>query len=125
MARQRYISSSGSDFGFALGAGVVVLLIIVLYVLVRLLASMIKTIVKYHRVSRALWYSLACLAGLSVLGALLAALSHAPGFLSLALLGLVVVCLTCVVVARVHANTFMVGSGVSIQQAVLKRNWWN
>jgi hypothetical protein len=125
MARQRYTNGSGSDFGFALGAGVVVLLIIALYVLVRLVASMIQTIVKYHRVSRALWYSLAGFVSLSLLGAILASLTHSPGFLSLALLGMVVVFLTCGVVRHVHANTFMIGSGVSIQTAVLKRNWWN
>jgi hypothetical protein len=125
MARLRYASSSGSDFGGALGAGVVVLLIIALYVLVRIVASMIHTLVKYHRVSKALWYSMALVFTLAVVGGMLAFLSHNPGFLSLLMLGVVQLFLTCVVVERQNATTFMVGAGVSIQQAVLKRKWWN
>ena len=126
MARHGYSHGSdlGSDVGSAIGGGLVVLAVIAVYILVRMSCYIVQTFVKYHNVaSKPLWYSLSGFVLLSVLGGVLSAVFVNQSFASLVGLGFLQLFLTCVVVQRQHANTFMV-QDMSIREAMLHRKWW-
>ncbi len=124
MARHGSGSSSDGDLGGAVGGGLVVLAIIAIYILVRMTVYILQTFVKYRKVAaKPLWSSLYAFVLLSLLGGVLSMLFDNQGFSSLGGVGFLLLFLTCVVVQRQHANTFMV-EDMSIKEAILHRKWW-
>jgi hypothetical protein len=116
-------SDFGSDLGSAVGGGLVVIAVFALYVLFRMVVYIVQTFMKYHNVAKALWYSLSIFGLLSILTGVLSALLVNKESFALAGSGFVQLFLTCVVVQRQHANSFMV-EDVSIRDAILHRKWW-
>jgi hypothetical protein len=126
MSRHGYSHGSGSDFGVDIGGGIAVLAVIVLYILFRMTVYIILTFVKYHKVAaKPLWYSFGVFVLLTVLGSLVAVLLNNQAPFGLEGIGFVQLFLTCVVVRRQYANTFMSSEGISMTEAVLKRAWWS
>jgi len=123
MARHGSGSSSDGGLGGAVGGGLVVLAVIAIYVLFRMTVYIIQTFAKYHNVAKALWYSLSLFVLMSILSGILSALLVKQDYSALVGIGFVQLFLTCVVVQRKHANTFMV-EDVSIRDTILHRKWW-
>src|SRR5712691_10229915 len=117
MTRHGSGSSSDGGLGGAVGGGLVVLAVIAIYVLFRMTVYIIQTFAKYHNVAKALWYSLSLFVLMSVLSGMLSALFVKQDYSALVGIGFVQLFLTCVVVQRKHANTFMV-EDVSIRDAI-------
>src|SRR2546426_8996157 len=108
MARHGSGSSSDGGLGGAVGGGLVVLAVIAIYMLFRMTVYIILTFVKYRRVAaKPLWYSFGGFVLLTVLGGLVAVLLNNQAPLGLEGIGFMQLFLTCVVVQRKHANTFM------------------
>ncbi|MFL5629044.1 MAG: hypothetical protein ACJ788_25975 [Ktedonobacteraceae bacterium] len=120
--------SHGSDMGFdggvGIGGGIAALAVLAIWLFIRMTAYIIQTFVKYHNVSKALWYSLYAFILLSLLGGGLCILFQSQSFASLGSIGYLILFLTCVVVKRHHAETFMVGENSSLTESILKRSWW-
>ena len=122
-------SSHGSDFGSDIGSGIaggmVALAILAVWLFIRITVYIIQTYVKYHKVSKALRRSLYAFLLLSLLGGVLSVIFHNQDVAtSLSGLGYMVLFLTCVVVRRHFAETFMVGDGGSLTDAILHRSWF-
>ena len=125
MARHGSGSSSDGGLGGAVGGGLVVLAVITIYMLFRMTVYIILTFVKYRRVAaKPLWYSFGVFVLLTVLGSVVAVLLNNQARLELEGIGFWVLFLTCVIVRRQHANTFMT-EGVSMQNAILHQKWWH
>src|SRR5437667_5575244 len=123
MSRHGYSHGSSSDIGGAVGGGLVVLAVIAIYVLFRMTVYIIMTFVKYRKVAaKPLWYSFGVFLLLTVLGSLVAVLLNNQAPLGLEGIGFLQLFVTCVVVRRQHANTFMT-EGVSMQKAILHSKW--
>lgn len=124
MSRHGYSHSSSSDFGAAVGGGLVVLAVIVVYILFRMTCYIVQTFVKYHNIAaKPLWYSLGVFVLLSVVSGVLSVVFNNQSAMALVNIGFLQLFLTCVVVQRQHAQTFMV-EDVSIRDAILHRKWW-
>jgi hypothetical protein len=124
----RHGNSHGADFGSEVGSLVggwlIVIAVIVVYILFRMSCYIVQTFVKYHNVAaKPLWYSLGVFVLLIVVNGVLSAVFNNQSGMALSGIGFVQLFLTCVVVQRHHAQTFMV-EDVSIRDAILHRKWW-
>src|SRR5712692_5882880 len=127
MSRHGYSHSSGSDFGDAAAGGLVAMVLVIALITVyrtfKACVYIVLTFRKYGKTVPALRYSLVALLAVSIAGCLIASISQRQEFLTLFCLGFLQLFLTCVVVQRQNANTFLV-QDVSIQEQILYRKWW-
>jgi hypothetical protein len=101
-----------------------VLVVIVLYILFRMTVYIVQTFIRYKAVAaKPLWYSFGVFVLLTVLGSGIALLVNNQAPLGLEGIGFGQLFLTCVVVRRQYANTFMT-EGVSMKNAILHQKWW-
>jgi hypothetical protein len=128
MSRHGYSHSSGSDFGDAAAGGLVAMVLVITlitaYLTFKACCYIIQTFVKYGKTVKPLKYSLVVFIALSIIGWMLALIFQRPEFSTLISLGFLQLFLTCVVIQRQNAQTFMI-EDISIQEAILKRKWWD
>jgi hypothetical protein len=125
MSRHGY--SHGSDFGDAAAGGLIamaiVIAVILAYLMFRMCCYIVQTFIMYGKTVPALRYSLVVFLTISIVGCLLAFIFQRQEFLSLFSAAFLQIFLTCVVVQRKNANTFL--EDVSIQEQIIQRKWWH